>query len=80
MVLRFKAFYNLYVSEVCQCEVFSTVYTLFYTQGTRYFVLQSRIKKIIVNMVDSDHGMRDIMVCGQVNHRMIVGSFRLFGT
>ena len=51
----------MYALEACQCEVFSTAYALRRTtQGASYFVPQSRVEKIIVNMVD--HDMRDTMV------------------
>ena len=32
------------------------------TQGMRYFFAQSGAEKVIVNMVNNDHGMRDTMV------------------
>jgi len=53
----------LYAPKACQHEVFGTAYALRrITQGTRYFVPQSGVEKIIVNMVDIDHGMRDTVV------------------
>ena len=53
----------MYAPEVCQCEVLSIVYVLRRTiQGAHYFVPQSGVEKIIVNMLDINHGMRDIVV------------------
>ena len=63
MVLEFEALCALYPPEACQREVFSTASALRrILQGTHYFVPQSGVEKIIVNMVDSDHGMRDTWV------------------
>ena len=63
MVLGFETLCVLYASEACQCEVFSTAYTLRRTiQGACYFVPQSGIEKTIVNMIDNDHDMRDTVV------------------
>ena len=67
-VLGFKALCALYALGACQREVFSTAYALRRTtKGTRYFVPQSGVEKINVNMVNSDHGIRDTMfrVTGQ---------------
>ena len=62
-VLGFEALCDLYAFEACLCEVFNTVYSLRKTtHGARYFASQSRVEKIIVNMVTNDHGMRDTMV------------------
>ena len=64
-ILGFETLCALYAFEACQREVFSIAYTLRRTtQGARYFVTQSGVEKIIVNMIDSDHdhGMRNTMV------------------
>jgi len=59
-VLGFEVLYNLYALEVCHRKVFNTAYLLRKTtQGARYFILKSGVEKIIVNMIDNDHGMRD---------------------
>ena len=57
-VLGFEAFCALYVLDACQREVFSIAYTLRrIIQGARYFIFQSGVEKIKINMVDRDHGM-----------------------
>ena len=62
-VLGFEALCNLYAPKACQCEVFSATYLLRKTShGTRYFISLSGVGKIIVNMVDSDHGVRDSVI------------------
>ena len=62
-VLRFEALCILSVPDVCQWEVFSAAYALRKSsQDARYFMPQSGCKKIIVNMVESDHGMRDTVI------------------
>ena len=62
-ILGFEALCDLYAPETCHCEVFITAYLLRKTtQGTRYFVPRSGVEKVIINMVNSDHGMRDTMV------------------
>ena len=62
-VLGFEALCALIVPDVFQREVFSTAYALRKTtQDVCYFVPQSGCKKIIINMIDSDHGMRDTVV------------------
>ena len=62
-VLEFEALYDLYAPWACHCEIFSTAYLLQMTTiGARYFILQSGVKKIIINMMDRDRGMRDTMV------------------
>ena len=55
--LGFEALCVLFAPEACQREVFSTAYALRTPQDERYFVPQSRVDKVIVNMVDNDHGM-----------------------
>ena len=51
---------TLSVPYACQREVFNAAYVLRKTsQNVRYFVPRSGCEKIIVNMVDSDHGMQD---------------------
>ena len=68
-VLRFEALYALYAPEVCQGEVFSTAYALRKTtQDAQYFVPQSWVGKIIINMVDNDHGIRDTLVGPKAFH------------
>jgi len=63
MVLGFEALCNLYVPEACQFKVFNIAYSLRkITQGARYFFPENGLEKLIVNMVNSDHGMRDIVV------------------
>ena len=72
---------DLYTPKACQCEAFSTAYVLRKTtQGTRFFVPQNGVEKIIINMVDNDHGMRDTVYHGQPNQRMIMGTFWFSGT
>ena len=62
-VLRFEALCTLIVPDAYRREVFSAVYALRkIAHDARYFVSQSGCKKIIVNMTDNDHGMRDIVV------------------
>ena len=62
-VLSFKALCDLYAPKACHCEVFSATYLLQKTTiGARYFILQSGVEKIIINMVDSNRGMQDIVV------------------
>ena len=62
-MLRFKALYALIVPDVCRCEVFSAAYALKKTaQDACYFVPLSGCEKIIINMLDSDHGMRDTVI------------------
>jgi len=59
-VLKFKARCDLYTSEACQLEVFSIAYSLRKTiQGARYFIPQSGVEKIIVNMINNNHGIQD---------------------
>jgi len=54
-ILGFEALCDLYALEACQLEVFSVAYSLRKTiQSARYFFPQSRVEKIIVNMVNSD--------------------------
>jgi len=73
-VLGFEALCNLYTPEACQREVFSAAYLLWKTfQGTSYFIPQSGVEKIIVNMVDSDHGMQDFMILVPVIGRQVGG-------
>ena len=51
-MLGLKAIYALSVPEVCQREVFSAAYALRKTsQDARYFMPQSGVEKIIINMV-----------------------------
>ena len=53
----------MYVLETCQREVFSTAYSLRRTtQGAHYFVPQSMIENIIVNMIDNGNGPWNIVV------------------
>ena len=53
----------MYAPEAYQREVFSTAYTLRRTtQGTRYFIPHSGVEKIIVNLIDSDHGMQNTII------------------
>ena len=62
-ILRFDALCDLYAPDACHCEVFSTTYLLRKTTlGSHYFVPKIEVKKIIVNIVDSDCGMRDTVV------------------
>ena len=62
-VLGFEARCALIVPNSCQREVFSAAFVLRKTaQDARYFVPQTGCEKIIVNIVDSDHGMRNTMV------------------
>ena len=62
-VLGFEALYDLYAPETYHCKVFSTAYLLRKTTlGARYFVPHSGMEKIIVNIVESDHGMRKTVV------------------
>ena len=84
-VLGFEALCDLYAPEACYYEVFNIVYLLRKTtQGAHYFIPQSGVEKIIVNMVNSNHGMRDTMVQmsghGMPTRKMIVGPSRLSGT
>jgi len=51
------------IPDACQCELLCAAYALRKTsQDARFFVPQSGCEKLIVNMVDNDHGMRDIVV------------------
>jgi len=62
-VLGFEALCDLYAPEACQREVFSIMFTLRKTtQGAHYFIPHSGDENIIVNMADSDHCIRDIVV------------------
>ena len=62
-VLGFKALYTLSILKSCQHKIFSAAYTLRKTsQDAHYFVPHSECEKFIINMVDSDQGMRDIVV------------------
>jgi len=62
-VLGFEALGALFTPEACQREVFSTAYSLRKTtQGPRYFIPQSAVEKIVVNMVDNNYSMRDTVV------------------
>jgi len=62
-VLGFEALCDLYAPEACQVEVFSAAYSLRKTtQGAHYFIPQSGVEKVIVNMVDIDCDMQDIVV------------------
>ena len=57
-MLGFEALCALVLLDAYQHEVFSVAYALRKTaQDARYFVPQSGCEEIIVNMVDSDHGM-----------------------
>ena len=58
-MLGFEAFYALFTSEACPREAFSTVHLLRKTTQGAYYFPQSGVEKIIVNMIDSDHSMRD---------------------
>ena len=61
-VLGFEALCALSISETCQGEVFSAAYALRkINQDTGYFVPQIGCENII-NMMDSDHSMRDSVV------------------
>ena len=61
-VLRFETLCDLYAPEACHCDVCSVAYLLRKTTiGARYFIPQSRVENIIVNMVDSDRSMRNTM-------------------
>jgi len=63
IVLEFEALCNLYAPEACQCEVFSAAYLLRKTShGTHYFTPLSGVEKLIANMIDSNHGMRDSVI------------------
>jgi len=65
--MGFEALCDLYAPEACHCEVFRTAYSLRKTTlGARYLIPQSGMEKIIGNMADNDHDMRDtvIRVCG----------------
>ena len=56
------AFCNFYSPEACHLR-FSASYLLRKTTlGARYFILQSWVEKIIINMVDNDCDMRDTVV------------------
>ena len=62
-MLGFEALCAMSVLEACQPEVFSATYALRKTsQDARYFVPQSESEKIIINIVDSDHGMQDTVI------------------
>jgi len=62
-VLGFEALCALVSLDACRREVFSVVYVLRRTsQNVCYFVPQSGCDKIIVNMVDNEHGMHDTVV------------------
>ena len=62
-VLEFEALCDIYAPEACHCEVFSAAYLLKKTTlGACYFILPTAVEKIVVNMVDSNRGMRDTVV------------------
>ena len=62
-MLEFEAFCSLSAPDVCQREVFWDAYVLKKTlQDTRFFVPRSGCKKLIMNMVDNNHNMRDTVI------------------
>jgi len=57
-VVGLETLCDLYTPEACQREVFSTAYSLRKTtQGACYFASQSGVEKVIINMVNNDHGI-----------------------
>jgi len=63
IVLEFEAFCTLSAPDAWQHEVFCDAYALRKTlQDARFFVTRSGCEKLIVNIVESDHSMRDTVV------------------
>ena len=83
IVLGFEAFCNLYSLEAYHREVFNTTYLLRRPFRVCVTLSLEHCGKIIVNMVDSDHGIRDSMVGSPIHRmsrRMSMGLSRLLGT
>jgi len=62
-MLGFEALCALILPDACRRDVFNAAYVLRKTaQDAHYFVPQSGYENTIINMVDSDYGMRDTVV------------------
>ena len=60
--MGFQSLCNKFVPDTYMIEDFSTLYMIRRIKGSCFFVAQSCLEKLIVNLVDSDHGWHDTVI------------------